>query len=264
MSTEPALLPGGQVVLAGKSRIAYLLNGAHLGGIGGQLASLGPVCGGDIDGGGRRDGQHRVPALPRPGSWRSARRRHRLACGCCGGPGPAAARPSWPAAWSGRSARTGTLYGLDPPTGQVRQQGVDRRRRGEPLPDPERGRRPAAGPGRQPGRGVPARPVQEGGTAPAARPGQPRPVGSTSRRGPCRAATHPPGPVRGRYRGHRGRQPAGADRDRLAGVAPRAEPAVGGRPPDAKPGPGSLDPGLVRSQKGGVSVEIDRDHGWRP
>ena len=42
-SAEPALLPGGRVLIAGKSRIAYLLNGAHLGGIGGQLASLEPV-----------------------------------------------------------------------------------------------------------------------------------------------------------------------------------------------------------------------------
>src|ERR1700722_10789428 len=50
-SAGPALLPGGQVLIAGKSRIAYLLNGAHLGGIGGQLASLGPLCSADIDGG---------------------------------------------------------------------------------------------------------------------------------------------------------------------------------------------------------------------
>ena len=41
MSTAPALLPDGQVVLAGKSRIVYLLNGCALGGIGGQQATLG-------------------------------------------------------------------------------------------------------------------------------------------------------------------------------------------------------------------------------
>ena len=51
MSTGPVLLPSGQVLLAGKSRIAYLLNGAHLGGIGGAQASLGSVCDSDIDGG---------------------------------------------------------------------------------------------------------------------------------------------------------------------------------------------------------------------
>ena len=51
MATEPALLPDGRVVLAGKSRIVFLLNGTHLGGIGAQQAKLGPVCDEDIDGG---------------------------------------------------------------------------------------------------------------------------------------------------------------------------------------------------------------------
>ena len=51
MSAAPALLSDGQVILAGKSRIVYLLNGAHLGGIGGQQATLGSACSQDIDGG---------------------------------------------------------------------------------------------------------------------------------------------------------------------------------------------------------------------
>lgn len=59
MSAAPALLSDGQVILAGKSRIVYLLNASHLGGIGGQQASLGggknvlfgSACGGNIDGG---------------------------------------------------------------------------------------------------------------------------------------------------------------------------------------------------------------------
>ena len=51
MSMAPALLADGQVVLAGKSRIVYLLDGAHLGGIGGQEASLDAACSEDIDGG---------------------------------------------------------------------------------------------------------------------------------------------------------------------------------------------------------------------
>src|SRR5580658_11167689 len=51
LSTEPALLPDGQVVAAGKTRAAYLLNGAHLGGIGGQQATLSAACGDDVDGG---------------------------------------------------------------------------------------------------------------------------------------------------------------------------------------------------------------------
>ena len=37
------------MLLAGKSRIIYLLSGAHLGGIGHQQATLGPACDQDID-----------------------------------------------------------------------------------------------------------------------------------------------------------------------------------------------------------------------
>jgi polyvinyl alcohol dehydrogenase (cytochrome) len=51
MSAVPALLSDGQVVLAGKSRIAYLLDGSHLGGIGAQQAELTTGCTQDIDGG---------------------------------------------------------------------------------------------------------------------------------------------------------------------------------------------------------------------
>ena len=43
-STAPVLLADGEVLIAGKSQIAYLLDGAHLGGIGGQQASLAPVA----------------------------------------------------------------------------------------------------------------------------------------------------------------------------------------------------------------------------
>ncbi len=50
-SSAPALLPDGLIVQAGKSQTAYLLSAAHLGGIGGQLASLDGFCGGDVDGG---------------------------------------------------------------------------------------------------------------------------------------------------------------------------------------------------------------------
>ncbi len=122
MSAEPVLLPGGRVLLAGKSRIAYLLNGAHLGGIGGELASLGPVCGADIDGGAAVTGS--TVYLP------------------CAGAGIAAVRaatspPGLRLLWSSRTgggppivagglvwtiSLAGTLYGLDPRTGQVRQQ----------------------------------------------------------------------------------------------------------------------------------------------
>jgi hypothetical protein len=122
MSAEPVLLPGGQVLLAGKSRIAYLLNGAHLGGIGGQLASLGPVCGADIDGGAAVTGS--TVYLPCAGAgivavraatsppglrllWRS---------GTGGGPPIVAGGLVW------TISQAGILYGLDPQTGQVRQQ----------------------------------------------------------------------------------------------------------------------------------------------
>ena len=43
-SMSPALLSDGQILQVGKSSTGYLLNAAHLGGVGGQLAQ-GPVCG---------------------------------------------------------------------------------------------------------------------------------------------------------------------------------------------------------------------------
>jgi putative pyrroloquinoline-quinone binding quinoprotein len=129
MSTAPALLPDGQVILAGKSRIVYLLNGAHLGGIGGQQATLadashalvGSACGNDIDGGSAVVGMTvflpctagivavRATSSP-PGLdllWSS---------GTGGGPPIVAAGLVW------TIGPNGVLYGLDPATGQVRQQ----------------------------------------------------------------------------------------------------------------------------------------------
>jgi polyvinyl alcohol dehydrogenase (cytochrome) len=50
-STSVALLPGGQVVAASKSRTVFLLNGSKLGGIGGQQAQLDNACGTVMDGG---------------------------------------------------------------------------------------------------------------------------------------------------------------------------------------------------------------------
>jgi outer membrane protein assembly factor BamB len=129
MSTAPVLLPDGQVVLAGKSRIVYLLNGARLGGIGGQQATLGDgshaimgsACGNDIDGGIAMAGMtvylpctsgiiavrvtQSPPALDL--LWSS---------GIGGGPPIIAAGLVW------TIGQNGMLYGLDPATGQVRQQ----------------------------------------------------------------------------------------------------------------------------------------------
>ncbi len=51
LAMAPALLADGQVVASGKSAHAYLLNGSHLGGIGGEESDLASVCGDDVDGG---------------------------------------------------------------------------------------------------------------------------------------------------------------------------------------------------------------------
>jgi polyvinyl alcohol dehydrogenase (cytochrome) len=121
MSMVPALLSDGQVLLGGKSRIVYLLNGAHLGGIGGQEASLGSACRDEIDGGSAVVGTTvylpcpsgtvavQVTASP-PGlnlDWSAA---------VGGGPPIVAAGLVW------TIGQNGTLYGLDPSTGAVRQQ----------------------------------------------------------------------------------------------------------------------------------------------
>jgi outer membrane protein assembly factor BamB len=121
MSTAPVLLPSGQVVLTGKSRIVYLLNGAHLGGIGGAQTSLGSACSDDIDGGSAvvgmtvylpcRTGVVAVRATSSPPAlhlvWSS---------GTGGGPPIVAAGLVW------TIGQNGTLYGLDPATGRIRQQ----------------------------------------------------------------------------------------------------------------------------------------------
>ena len=129
MSTAPALLPDGQVILAGKSRIVYLLNGAHLGGIGGQQATLadtsraiiGSACGNDIDGGSAVVGM--TVFLPCTSGIVAVRATssppalHLLwSSGTGGGPPIVAAGLVW------TIGLNGVLYGLDPATGQVRQQ----------------------------------------------------------------------------------------------------------------------------------------------
>jgi polyvinyl alcohol dehydrogenase (cytochrome) len=121
MSAAPALLPDGQVILTGKSRIVYLLNGAHLGGIGHQQATLASACSQDIDGGIAlvgmtvylpcRTGLVAVRAMASPPAlrllWNS---------GTGGGPAIVAAGLVW------TIGQDGVLYGLDPATGRVRQQ----------------------------------------------------------------------------------------------------------------------------------------------
>ena len=122
MSVAPALLPDGQVVLAGKSRIVYLLNGPDLGGIGraghaGPRACLrrghrrrrrrvGPDGLPALPGGHHRGPGHAVPARAAPAVELGHRRR----------PARGGGRLVW------TMGQNGTLYGLDPATGKIRQQ----------------------------------------------------------------------------------------------------------------------------------------------
>jgi outer membrane protein assembly factor BamB len=121
MSTAPVLLPDGQVILAGKSRFVYLLNGAHLGGIGGQQATLGSACGNAIDGGAAVVGTTvYLPCVSGIVAVRAARSPPALhllwSSGTSGGPPIVAAGLVW------TIGHNGVLYGVDPVTGKIRQQ----------------------------------------------------------------------------------------------------------------------------------------------
>lgn len=121
MSIVPVLLSDGQVLLTGKSRIVYLLNGAHLGGIGGQQAATGQVCGDDIDGGAAIAGTTAyLPCLSGIIAVRATKSPAAVtllwSSGTGGGPPIIAAGLIW------TIGQNGTLYGLDPATGKVRQQ----------------------------------------------------------------------------------------------------------------------------------------------
>ncbi len=121
MSIEPVLLSDGQVLVAGKSRIAYLLDGARLGGIGGEEATLGKICSDDVDGGSATvgttvylpcvSGTIAVQVGSTPPSLRLL-----WSSGTGGGPPIVAGGLVW------TMGQDGTLYGLDPATGSVRQQ----------------------------------------------------------------------------------------------------------------------------------------------
>jgi polyvinyl alcohol dehydrogenase (cytochrome) len=120
MTTEPVLLPDGQVILAGKSQVVYLLNGRHLGGIGRQQAELGPVCSTNIDGGSAHVGMTvYLPCLSgiiAVKATRSPPALHLLwSSGIGGGPPIVAGGLVWTIGQGGR------LYGLDPATGKIRQ-----------------------------------------------------------------------------------------------------------------------------------------------
>jgi outer membrane protein assembly factor BamB len=118
-STAPALLSDGQVVLAGKSPFVYLLNGAHLGGIGHQVATITGGCSNDTDGGDAVVGDVvYVPCLNGPISLRVGAHSLSVAwsAGVGGGPPIVAAGLVW------TIGQDGVLYGLNPANGQVRQQ----------------------------------------------------------------------------------------------------------------------------------------------
>jgi outer membrane protein assembly factor BamB len=121
MSAAPALLSDGQVILTGKSRIVYLLNAAHLGGIGGQQATLGSACSEDIDGGVAVQGTTvYLPCFSGIIAVQAARSPAALhllwSSGTGGGPAIVAAGLVW------TIGQNGVLYGLSPATGKVRQQ----------------------------------------------------------------------------------------------------------------------------------------------
>ena len=122
MTTAPALFSDGDVLIAGKSRIAYLLDGPTSGGIGGQRASLGSLCSRDIDSGIAAARHDRLPPLPE--------RHHRRPGGGITGLHPPPVELGY-RGWAARSmaaglvwtiGRNGTLYGLSPTNGAVRQQ----------------------------------------------------------------------------------------------------------------------------------------------
>jgi polyvinyl alcohol dehydrogenase (cytochrome) len=125
-SMSPALLADGQILQVGKSGIGYLLNAAHLGGVGGQLAQA-PLC--PAYGGPAVSGQVvYVPCTSGPAAVDTAGGRIRV---MWRGPTGAWGSPvvGGGAVWV-TDPDTGALYELAQPTGKIRFQiGV-----GEPLP----------------------------------------------------------------------------------------------------------------------------------
>jgi outer membrane protein assembly factor BamB len=121
MSMAPALLADGEVLLAGKARIVYLLNGAHLGGIGGQQATLPNVCSNDVDGGIAIVGTTvYLPCLSGTVAVRvttdPAALRVLWSASVGGGPPIVAAGLVW------TIGSNGELYGLNPANGRPRQE----------------------------------------------------------------------------------------------------------------------------------------------
>jgi len=121
LSVEPTLLSTGQVLVSGKSRIIDLLNSTHLGGIGGEQEMLASGCAQSVDGGSAVVGTTvYLPCLAGPIAVRVVASPPSLnllwSSDVGGGPPIVAAGLVW------TIGQNGTLYGLDPSTGKVRQQ----------------------------------------------------------------------------------------------------------------------------------------------
>jgi outer membrane protein assembly factor BamB len=115
-SMSPALLADGQILQVGKNGTGYLLNAAHLGGIGGQVAS-GRVCA--AFGGAAVSGTIvYVPCDDGLAAVDTAGNRVRVRWR---GPGSGSPVVGGGAVWVADPG-SGVLYELDPATGQVRQQ----------------------------------------------------------------------------------------------------------------------------------------------
>jgi outer membrane protein assembly factor BamB len=121
-SSVPALMGNGLVVQGGKSQTAFLLRQSDLGGIGGQLTQLKPICGQDFDGGVAFMGgvvylpcQSGVVALTAGTSPPSLRLLWQTSSGS-GGPPIVAGGFVW------SISSGGTLFGLDPNSGAPVQQ----------------------------------------------------------------------------------------------------------------------------------------------
>jgi outer membrane protein assembly factor BamB len=121
MTTAPVLFADGQVILVGKSRIAYLLNGARLGGIGHQEASLPSICSNDVDGGSAIVAMTvYLPCLNGPVALHVTKSPATLrvlwSASVGGGPPIDAAGLVWTV------GKNGVVYALDASTGAVREQ----------------------------------------------------------------------------------------------------------------------------------------------
>jgi outer membrane protein assembly factor BamB len=125
-SMSPVLLPGGLVLQVGKRGIGYLLDGTHLGGVGGQLAAV-AICQA-YGGAAVRGTVAYVPCADGLAAVDTAGRRLRVRWR---GPAAAAGSPvlGGGAVWVA-ALNAGILYQLSPASGQVRQQ----IRLGAPLP----------------------------------------------------------------------------------------------------------------------------------